>query len=103
MKNLTFSCLLVVALCGCGSSDSPEASGSNSKGKMYSFDFARDVQAGEKLDMSMLRPMEIVSNTVASVDLKDVVLTSADIKEFVGKPLKKSVKKGDLLEKELFQ
>ena len=91
----------LVLFCGCGGSNPAGPSGKGAK--MYSYDFVRDVKAGEKLDMSMLRPMEIISNTVTSVDVNDLVLTSAKIKNFLGKPLKKSVKKGDFLEKELFQ
>jgi len=101
MRTLAFPCLLLFLLCGCGGSDSSGPSGKGAK--MYSYDFVRDVKAGEKLDMTMLRPMEIISNTVTSTDVKDLVLTSAEIKDFLGKPLKQSVKKGDLLEKELFQ
>jgi len=51
----------------------------------------------------MLKPMSIVSRTVKDDVLTDLLLTSADINAFLGKPFKKSVKQGAFLEKELFQ
>jgi hypothetical protein len=63
----------------------------------------RDVKAGERLDMAMLKPMPMVSNTVKDDIMRDLMLTSADINSFLGKPFKKNAKKGAFLEKELFQ
>ena len=51
----------------------------------------------------MLKPGAMVTKTVESDILKELMLTSADIDDFLGKPFKKDVKKGDILEEELFQ
>jgi len=103
MKPLLSFVLLSFMLCGCGSSDSPGASAKGPKSDLVGYVLARDVKAGEKLEMGMLKPATIYSSTLKSGDIRDVMLTSADIKDFLGKPFKKDAKGDDFLEKELFQ
>ena len=95
--------LAVVLLCGCGDSDSHELPKGFRKTELTGYTLVRDVTSGERLEKGMLRPAAIVTKTVKNDVLKDLMLTSADIDDFIGKPFKKDAKKGDFLEKQLFQ
>ena len=103
MRLLPMLALLSLVLFGCGAGDSAGRPGKPRKSELLSYELVRDVKAGEKLEMGMLKPMSIVSRTVKDDVLTDLLLTSADINAFLGKPFKKSVKQGAFLEKELFQ
>ncbi len=100
-----YVCALLAAfvLCGCGDSGSREQPEGFRKTELTGYTLVRDVSAGEKLEMAMLKPGAMVTKTVESDILKELMLTSADIDDFLGKPFKKDVKKGDILEEELFQ
>jgi len=100
-----YVCILLAALIlyGCDDGGSGELPEGYHKTDLFAYVLVRDVSAGEKLDMTMLKPATTITDTVDNDTLKELFLTSAEIDAFLGKPFNKDVKEGDILEKELFQ